>query len=94
VTSTLAIHHIPEPERPAAFAEMYRALRPGGRLLVADFRPSRRRFALHSGGRTMRHSAPALIGDLAAATGFRVGKYGDLPLLRYFQAVRPDDEGA
>jgi ubiquinone/menaquinone biosynthesis C-methylase UbiE len=87
VTSTLAIHHIPEPERPAAFGEMYRALRPGGRLLVADFRPSRSRLALH-GGRAMRHNAPALIGDLAAAAGFRVGKYGDLPLLRYFQAVR------
>ena len=29
VTSTLAIHHIPEPGRPAAFGEMYRALRPG-----------------------------------------------------------------
>ena len=93
VTSTLAIHHIPEPERPAAFGEMYRALRPGGRLLVADFRPSRSRLALHSGGRSMRHNAPALIGDLAAAAGFRVEGYGDLPLLRYFRAVRPDGEG-
>lgn len=94
VTSTLAIHHIPEPERPAAFGEMYRALRPGGRLLVADFRPSRSRLALHSGGRAMRHRDPALIGDLAAAAGFHVERYGDLPLLRYFQAVRPEGEGA
>ena len=73
---------------------MYRALRPGGLLLVADFRPSRSRLALHSGGRAMRHSDPAPIGDLAAAAGFRVAKYGDLPLLRYFQAVRPQGEGA
>lgn len=94
VTCTLAIHHIPGPERPAAFAGMYRALRPGGRLLVADFRPSRSRLALHSGGRTMRHNDPALIADLAAAAGFGVEKYGDLPLLRYFQAARPDGEGA
>ena len=79
VTSTLAIHHIPEPERPAAFGEMYRALRPGGRLLVADFRPSRSRLALHSGGRAMRHSDPALIGDLAAAAGFRVENTATCP---------------
>jgi ubiquinone/menaquinone biosynthesis C-methylase UbiE len=30
VTSTLAVHHIPEPERPAAFREMYRVMRPAG----------------------------------------------------------------
>jgi ubiquinone/menaquinone biosynthesis C-methylase UbiE len=94
VTSTLAIHHIPGPERPAAFGEMYRVLRPGGKLLVADFRPSRRRRTLHAGGRAMRHNDPSLIGDLATAAGFRVEASGDLPLLRYFQAVRPEDEEA
>jgi ubiquinone/menaquinone biosynthesis C-methylase UbiE len=92
VTSTLAIHHIPEPERPAAFGEMYRVLRPGGRLLVADFRPSGRRLTLHSGGQAMRHSNPALIEDLAVAGGFRVEARGDLPLLRHIQAIRPDGE--
>ena len=94
VTSTLAIHHIPEPERPAAFGEMYRVLRPGGRLLVADFRPSRRRFTLHSGGHAMRHNDPDLIAELAEAAGFRVEGRGDLPMLRYYQAVRRDGETA
>jgi ubiquinone/menaquinone biosynthesis C-methylase UbiE len=91
VTSTLAVHHIPEAARPAAFDEMYRVTRPGGRLLVADFRPSGRRLALHPGGRATRHGDAVPLDDLATAAGFRVQTRGDLPMLRYVRAVRPDD---
>jgi Methyltransferase domain len=63
VTSTLVLHHIPQTERPAAFSEMHRMTRPGGRLLVADFHPSR----LHPfGSPEMRHSKVELLEDLAA----------------------------
>ncbi len=85
VTSTLAVHHIPEAERPAALAEMYRVTRPGGRLLIADFRPSR----LHPGPRSdMRHNEVDLLEDMIAAAGFHIEGGGVLPLLRHVTAVR------
>jgi ubiquinone/menaquinone biosynthesis C-methylase UbiE len=91
MTSTLAAHHIPEAARPDAFGEMYRVLRPGGALLVADFRPSGRRHTLHPRGGAMRHGSVVPLDELATAAGFRVEAHGDLPLLRYIRAVRPYD---
>lgn len=42
VTCTFVMHHIPEQHREGALAEMWRVLRPGGRLLLADAHPSDR----------------------------------------------------
>ena len=90
VTSTLALHHVPARRRQDAFREMYRVTRPGGRLLVADFDPSRETPRLHAGAARMRHAAATVgpLDDLAAKAGYQVTDLGTLPLLRYVTAVR------
>jgi SAM-dependent methyltransferase len=91
VASTLAAHHIPEETRRRAFGEMYRVLRPGEALLAADFRPSWRRHSPRSRASTSRHGGAVPLEAMARAAGFRLEDHGDLPLLRYVRAVRPDD---
>ncbi|WP_280415796.1 class I SAM-dependent methyltransferase [Nocardia carnea] len=63
VTCTFVMHHIPEEHREAAIAEMWRVLRPGGRLLLADAHPTPRvRFL--SGWSTRRHHGPDPLADV------------------------------
>ena len=94
VTSTLAIHHIPARKRAVALSEMYRVTKPGGRLLVADFGPSRRPLALHRGGARMRHAAATVgpLEELATTAGYQVQSSGELSLLRYVLAIRPEND--
>jgi ubiquinone/menaquinone biosynthesis C-methylase UbiE len=91
VTSTLALHHVPARRRPDALAEMYRVTKPGGRLLIADFDPSRPPLPLHPGARRTRHAAATVgpLEELAAQAGYQVAATGTLPLLRYVTAIRP-----
>jgi ubiquinone/menaquinone biosynthesis C-methylase UbiE len=88
VTCTLALHHIPRCQRQAAFAEMYRVTRPGGRLLTADMESL---LDVYGRGDRERTAATDPLGDLAAAGGYQIETWGKLPLLRYIVAVRPQD---
>jgi demethylmenaquinone methyltransferase/2-methoxy-6-polyprenyl-1,4-benzoquinol methylase/phosphoethanolamine N-methyltransferase len=45
VLSSLMVHHLPgDGLKSKAFAEMYRVLKPGARLLIVDFEPPKNRF--------------------------------------------------
>jgi ubiquinone/menaquinone biosynthesis C-methylase UbiE len=91
VTSTLAVHHVAARQRQAAFREMYRVTRPGGRLLIADFDPARWVLPLHRGAARMQHAAASTgpLDELATQAGYQIQAQGTLPLLRYIVAVRP-----
>jgi len=93
VVSSLAIHHIPPHVRPVALREMYRLLRPDGRLLIADFRPPRNRAVNHLigalSGPAMQHNPINQLAGVIAEAGFEVTGSGDQwPWLHYVQARR------
>jgi ubiquinone/menaquinone biosynthesis C-methylase UbiE len=54
VACTLALHHVAEDDQQTAVAEMYRVLRPEGRLLIAEFQKGGKR--RHPGPRWLRRS--------------------------------------
>lgn len=79
VCSTLMLHHLPRPLRRACAGEIARVLRPGGRVLMADFQaPARRRKGwlahLH------RHGSVKVeeVRELLVSTGFRMLESGDV----------------
>ncbi|MEU8246304.1 methyltransferase domain-containing protein [Nonomuraea sp. NPDC048916] len=94
LVSTLAVHHMPSSARALAVQEMFRVLRPGGRLLIAEFHPPANRLAAHLMsvlvGPAMRPSMPELLAELVPAAGFQVKDEGRVkPLMYYIKAVRP-----
>jgi len=94
VVSSFAVHHVPEPARSRAFAEMYRVLAPGGRLMIADFRPPRSRAGRHLvgalAGPVMRDNPVERIIPMAEDAGLVSVVDGEVPPFAYYvQARKP-----
>lgn len=94
VVTSLMIHHLPETLRPKAICEMHRVLRPGGRLLIAEFRPpsSRisRRLTSPFISHAMRHNPLHQLASMTHDVGFEQVQSGDLrPWIHYVYALKP-----
>ncbi len=66
VFSTLMMHHLPAPLKRQGLAEIARVLKPGGRLVIADFKRKQERTGqaarFHAGGSSM-HDLAAIVSE-------------------------------
>lgn len=96
VASSMTIHHIPAEARFTSMNEMYRVLRPGGRLLIADERMPENallRRLLEGLGGTADPDDPLTLRALVADSGFTITATGRHPLLHHVAARRPGSSG-
>lgn len=73
----LVMHYVPEPAE--AVAEAFRALKPGGRLLIVDMMPHDREDLLHEMGHVWRGFSEEQITSMLKDAGFSGGRYHPLP---------------
>ncbi|HUQ48900.1 MAG TPA: metalloregulator ArsR/SmtB family transcription factor [Gemmatimonadaceae bacterium] len=73
----LVMHYVPEPAE--AIAEAFRALKPGGRLLIVDMMPHDREDLLHEMGHVWRGFSEEQVSSMLKDAGFSGGRYHPLP---------------
>ena len=95
---TLVLHHVAEDDQLTAVQEMYRVLKPSGRLLIAEFHqgPGQRR---RPGPRWLRHSGEDMLDKalrLVSASGFTHVTSGSTNLgwLGKMTARKPETPGS
>jgi demethylmenaquinone methyltransferase/2-methoxy-6-polyprenyl-1,4-benzoquinol methylase/phosphoethanolamine N-methyltransferase len=97
VINRLMVHHLPDDLKRQGFAEIFRVLKPAGRLLIADFNPPTNPILLHIlsailGPGMMQVDVRTYL-PLLAAAGFEEIKSGPTrsSLLSYVSAKKPHD---
>ncbi|MFC4126242.1 class I SAM-dependent methyltransferase [Nocardia rhizosphaerae] len=94
VDNCLMLHHLPHELRATALAEMRRVLRPGGRLLIGEFRPPANPIGRHLvrvlTGPAMAHNPIDELAPMVTHAGFeRVGSTDMHPWIRCVTAAKP-----
>lgn len=93
VVSSLAFHHFPVDHRAEAVREMFRVLRPGGKVFIADFRPPSgpvlSTIVAASTAHAMADNNADEIRGLIHDSGFTITAAGDTRLMHHVSARRP-----
>jgi ubiquinone/menaquinone biosynthesis C-methylase UbiE len=96
VFSTLMMHHLPESLKRQGLAEIARVLKPGGRLVIADFTRKQDRqgqaVRFHAGGSSLQELA-ALVSDAGFSQveteEMRPPRFSDFPGAGFVSARKP-----